>query len=344
MKVCNDYYLLINLYIDGELEGEDARRVEEHLQACPACRRYCDEICMVNRAVQDVSYPKDLHHSIMAAVDAERAAAQGNVTDFPKSHVQPVQKKHRSKGRWIGTVAAMLAVACVGVFGMQGGLTSIFSGVKTAETAADSGAVMEETVTESANETVAEQKSAYTMTTKDAEPEALEMPTAQGQQPIRIEELMTGWFTDTADHVTMLDNGAAMNIDLPDESGADTLGVDGNDTETAPEEGAAETQILTEAQLEALAALLGEGADGYGFYLVTAGAAEKLPAVFADQEEAAGPGSTLVITVRNDADVRVQILASLSERNFEVYEDDAQVYFAADPAAEEGLVIALLTE
>jgi len=142
----------------------------------------------------------------------------------------------------------------------------------------------------------------------------------------------------------VLDNGAAMHIDLPDEEAGEVPDADGKDTETEPEEGAAEVQTLTEGQLEALDALLGEGADGYGFYLVTAGAAERLPAVFADQAGEAGPGSTLVITVRNDMMVRGQILASLSESGFEVYEDDAQVYFAADTAAEEGLVIALLTE
>lgn len=342
MKVCNAYRLLINLYIDGELDAAEARKVEQHLSECPACRRYCDEICMVNRAVQDVELPKDLHASIMSAVSAARMEDE-KIVDFPKEETRahaPARKKR--PGRWIGTVAAMLAVACVGVFGMEGGLTSVFRGMGAEEAAEANQTVMEEAVTESALS--AELKSAAPSMKTEMQPEeTVETVETTAQQPIRIEETMTGWFIDAADHVTVLDTGAPMALESGENEPADGAEPE-NEAETAPELGGEAASELTDDRMTELDMLLGEGAEGYGFYLVAAGRTEELPAVFADQMEQAEAGCTLVITVRNDAEVRSQIISGLTESGFEVREDREDVWFTDDDSAEEGLVIVLLTE
>ena len=325
MKVCNDYRLLIQLYMDGELCAEERQTVEEHLSSCPACRRYCDEICMVNRAVQDVEYPKDLHAGIMAAVAAERAAA-AEVIAFPET-----KTKKRPARRWIGTVAAMLAVACVGVYGMESGLTSMFSGMaaKRADTAA-------EVVTENTMESAGVEEKSVEIAAPD-QVETAEAP-AEGQT-IRIEETTAGWFVDNTDPVDVMNCNVPAALEEPE-----TIDADEPD-EAAPEEGPDEVPIghLSDARMEALAAMVGDRADDYGFCLVTAGSIQQLPAVFADLAKEAVNGFSLVITVRNDAEVCRQIEEIMAACGFEVQGDTAK-WFPICADAAEGLVIVDLTE
>ena len=44
MKYCEEYAALLDLYVDGELSPEEMAAVQEHLDQCPDCRRYVDEI------------------------------------------------------------------------------------------------------------------------------------------------------------------------------------------------------------------------------------------------------------------------------------------------------------
>lgn len=331
MKVCNEYRLLINLYIDGELDAAEALQVEEHLSRCPACRRYCDEICMVNRAVKDVEPPKDLHVSIMSAVRAAQAAEEEKVVAFPKEHRRSGKKQPR---RWIGTVAAMLAVACVGIFGMEGGLTAMFRGVTAEEAAMDQTAMKLESAVEST--AAPELKAAAPVKESEAQPE-------NTVQPIRIEENMTSWFIDTADHVAVVDSGAAIELRAETEEAPDNEAQE-NAADAAPEENGKSDVLLNDERLDELDMLLGEGAEGYGFYLVAAGRTKELPVVFADQIEQADAGCTLMITVRNDQEVYQQIMSGLTEGGFEIREIREERWFQADPSAEEGLIIVLLTE
>ncbi len=323
MKVCNDYRLLIQLYIDGELNAEERRVVEQHLSVCPACRRYCDEICMVNRAVQDVDCPQDLHAGIMAAIAQERAAA-AEVIPFPEKEAMPKHKK-RPQRRWIGTVAAMLAVACVGLFGMDSGLAAVFSGMR-AKSAAETTTVVEST----SEAPMAEEKSAQLAVPKNEAVKAPAELSGEGKA-IRIEETTAAWFTDSTDHVDVLNCNVPAAMDVPEEQ---------PEAEVSPE---AEEGQLTDERMEALAAMVGDKAGEYGFCLVTAGSIEQLPAVFADQAEEAVTGFTLVITVRNDPEVRDQIGEIMASCGFEVCSDTGE-WFAADPNAAEGLVLVELTE
>ena len=316
MKVCNDYRLLIQFYIDGELCEEERRVVEQHLSECPACRRYCDEICMVNRAVQDVEIPKELHAGIMAAVAKERAGA-AEVIAFPEA-----KTKKRPARRWIGTVAAMLAVACVGAFGMENGLTSMFSGM-TKNASAEAAQIVTETTMEAPK---AEEKSV-----EQAVPEA-EMEEAPVEvQPFRIEESMASWFVDTDDHVDVMNCNVPVALEEPEVEASDAVVPDEAD------------DPLNDSRMESLAAMVGDKAGDYGFCLVTVGSIEQLPTVFADQAEEAINGLTLVITVRNDPQVCSQIGEIMAECGFEVRMDTA-AWFPVCADAAEGLVIVDLTE
>lgn len=43
MKCCEEYGALLDLYVDGELEPQEALRVRDHLEQCPACQSYVDD-------------------------------------------------------------------------------------------------------------------------------------------------------------------------------------------------------------------------------------------------------------------------------------------------------------
>lgn len=54
MKYCEEYAALLDLYVDGELSPEEMAAVQEHLDQCPDCRRYVDEILEIRAAFPDV--------------------------------------------------------------------------------------------------------------------------------------------------------------------------------------------------------------------------------------------------------------------------------------------------
>lgn len=328
MKVCNGNELLINLYIDGELPENEARALEAHMRECPACRQYCDEICMVNRAVQDLEPPKDLHASIMAAIAAAQEAEI--VTPFPASDDTEARSGHKKRHHWLRTVAAMLAIALVGVFGMTHGVDAVFQKVKSSETA--------DTALQSSGD-VSENMQNTTLYTADAYAEAADQApedqTPEDQTPMRIQTPMLGWFADSSDNITVVSQNAEMPRGAAEE-------VDGG-AFLGQETGGASADLNAE-RLEAIADMLAGQAAGYGFYLVAAGCLEDLPDIFADQAGEAEAGYTLVISVRNDPEVRQEITDNMRQCGFVLYDDAEELYFPADAGAEEGLLIVELIE
>ena len=77
---------------------------------------------------------------------------------------------------------------------------------------------------------------------------------------------------------------------------------------------------------------------------MAAGRREALPDVFADQAGEAAAGCTLVISVRNDPEVRLEIADNMRQYGFVLYDDAEELYFPADAGAEEGLLIVELIE
>ena len=50
MKYCEEYAALLDLYVDGELSGEEAARVRAHLESCPSCQAYVDGALAIRAA------------------------------------------------------------------------------------------------------------------------------------------------------------------------------------------------------------------------------------------------------------------------------------------------------
>ena len=75
---CEQAELLINEYLDGELDAETKAAVEAHLNRCDSCRQIYSQLRDICEAVSDCreEVPAGLHKSIMSAVKAESRAAR----------------------------------------------------------------------------------------------------------------------------------------------------------------------------------------------------------------------------------------------------------------------------
>ena len=70
MKYCEEYAVLIQDALDGELPAEERQRLEEHLEQCPGCRAYYEAMRAIDESFSDMDAqpPRRLHESIMQAV------------------------------------------------------------------------------------------------------------------------------------------------------------------------------------------------------------------------------------------------------------------------------------
>lgn len=105
MKYCEEYAALLDLYVDGELSPEEMAAVQEHLDQCPDCRRYVDEILEIRAAFPDVEetpVPEGFADGVMEAIRAASPA--------------PRKTTHRKTGRrWIKVLAPLAACIAVAV-------------------------------------------------------------------------------------------------------------------------------------------------------------------------------------------------------------------------------------
>lgn len=79
MNVCVEYEALLDLYVDGGLDTEEMLRVQEHLDACPACRAYVDDLFTIRAEFPDedsVPLPEGFHERVMAGIAADAAKAK----------------------------------------------------------------------------------------------------------------------------------------------------------------------------------------------------------------------------------------------------------------------------
>lgn len=73
MKYCEEFEALLDLYVDGELEVADMIRVQEHLDTCPACQAYVDELLAIRAAfpeIEDTIVPEGFADGVMRAIAA----------------------------------------------------------------------------------------------------------------------------------------------------------------------------------------------------------------------------------------------------------------------------------
>lgn len=81
MNHCHEFEALLDLYVDGELEAADMIRVQEHLDACPACQRYVDDALAIRAAFPDeesIPLPEGFHEAVMAKIAQEAAPRKKN--------------------------------------------------------------------------------------------------------------------------------------------------------------------------------------------------------------------------------------------------------------------------
>lgn len=97
MKICEEYASLLDLFIDGELAGDEAARVREHLASCPACAAYAADAMAIRAAFGDMDeteVPEGLADGVMATI---------------RAHAVPQKKKNR----WVKVAASLAACALI---------------------------------------------------------------------------------------------------------------------------------------------------------------------------------------------------------------------------------------
>jgi anti-sigma factor RsiW len=81
MNCCEEYRALLDPYVDGELEPQEALRVREHLERCPACQSYVDDAFAIRAAfpdVEDTEVPDGFAESVCAVIQAADTAPKRN--------------------------------------------------------------------------------------------------------------------------------------------------------------------------------------------------------------------------------------------------------------------------
>lgn len=79
MKYCEKFAALLDPYVDGELTGEEAARVREHLESCPGCQSYVDGALAIRAAfpeAEETVVPEGFAQGVMDAVRAEEKRRQ----------------------------------------------------------------------------------------------------------------------------------------------------------------------------------------------------------------------------------------------------------------------------
>ena len=146
MKYCEEYAALLDGFADGELSPEEMERVQVHLETCPGCRAYVDDILAIRAGfpdVEDTVVPEGFAQGIMERVRADAGS---------KTIIKVRRDRFR---RWTGTLAA-LAACCALVIVLRSGPVGADTGSVVSDTAtvtaADTGGMEVYGMAESAEE------------------------------------------------------------------------------------------------------------------------------------------------------------------------------------------------
>ena len=148
MPDCIYFENLCSASVDGTLTRAEKKELEAHLETCPACREYLEDMRVMRtlwRELDDPA-PAGLHHSIMAAVQAdvaqqkeenESAVSVDNVVAIPvREKPAPLQAKKRMRSVVLMLGAAAACVALVMSGSLSGGLIGMVGVGQTAYDAA----------------------------------------------------------------------------------------------------------------------------------------------------------------------------------------------------------------
>ena len=67
---CREVVELVTAYLDGALADDDRERMEAHLERCPPCVEYVDQIRMTARVAAVAAVDLELHPDRAALLDA----------------------------------------------------------------------------------------------------------------------------------------------------------------------------------------------------------------------------------------------------------------------------------
>ena len=101
MKYCEEYAVLLDLFVDGELPPEEMERVQTHLAGCPGCRAYVDDALAIRAGfpgVEDTVVPEGFAEGVMERIRTASAKDR-----------KSVELRRREIRRWMGTMAALAA-------------------------------------------------------------------------------------------------------------------------------------------------------------------------------------------------------------------------------------------
>lgn len=100
---CKVVQELISLYIDGELEGEEARQLKEHIESCSECRQRFEEMRAVVQMVgafEEEELPDGFMDRLYARLEAQQLSGI-------------MRKGHHMFSRWIKWVGIAAAAAII---------------------------------------------------------------------------------------------------------------------------------------------------------------------------------------------------------------------------------------
>lgn len=106
MTCCEEYAALLDLFVDGELAMEEMTRVQNHLETCPGCRSYVDDVLAIRAAfpgVEDTEVPEGFAESVMERIRADAAAGE----------LKDRKDRKNKRRRWAGTLTALAACFAV---------------------------------------------------------------------------------------------------------------------------------------------------------------------------------------------------------------------------------------
>ena len=172
MNHCESYEPLLDAFTEGDLFMEDMVWVQQHLNNCPDCQAYVEDLLAIRAAfptVEETEVPAGFTASVMAAVAATPQATS------PKAAAEAAPKTAKKNTPWVKVLSG-LAACCAIVLLAQGGLKMASGGgasmaPKAEEAAAPTEMFAADSITEEAVEEEAPAEEA-----KMAEPQMETMP------------------------------------------------------------------------------------------------------------------------------------------------------------------------
>lgn len=188
MNHCESYEPLLDAFTEGDLFMEDMVWVQQHLNNCPDCQAYVDDLLAIRAAfptVEETEVPAGFTANVMAAVAATPQATAPQAA-------KPAAKATKKNAPW-GKVLSGLAACCAIVLLAQGGLKMASGGgASMAPTAEEAAAPMEMYTADSVAEEAAVEEEAPAEDAKMAEPQAEATPEAE-----TVEDISHHYTTET---------------------------------------------------------------------------------------------------------------------------------------------------